>query len=72
MNTQKNYSILSDEYARYEIRKHKWFQSEKVGYEIGFATAAIDWIKNYGDAWRFYRSSKLFCAESHIEAMANC
>jgi hypothetical protein len=41
--------------------------SEKAGYEIGFATAAVDWIKNYGDAWRLYRFSKLFCAESHMD-----
>ena len=67
MNTPKNYSILSDECALYEIRKHKWFQSEQAGHEIGFATAAVDWVKNYGDTWRFYRFSGLFRAENHMQ-----
>ena len=67
MNTSKKYSILSDEYALYEIRKHKWFQSEKAGREVGFASAAVDWVKHYGDTWRFYRFSKLFHPEMHKE-----
>lgn len=64
---EKHYSFLKDESALFEIRKHKWLISEKAGREIGFASAALDWIKNYGDTWRFYRFSKLYNAESHME-----
>lgn len=50
-----DYSFLKDELALLEIRKHKWIESEKLGYEIGFATAAYDWINKYGDAWKKFR-----------------
>ena len=42
----EHYSFLNDELALLEIRKHKWIESEKCGREIGFASAALDWIKN--------------------------
>jgi len=52
-----NYSFLKDELALSEIRKHKWIESEKKGHEIGFATAALDWIKQHGSAWlRYHRA----------------
>ncbi|MBP7216129.1 MAG: PilZ domain-containing protein, partial [Candidatus Omnitrophica bacterium] len=35
-----------------EIRKHKWIESQKAGCEIGFATAAWDWITRYGEDWK--------------------
>jgi hypothetical protein len=46
-----DYSFLRDDLARTEIYKHKWIESEKAGREIGFATAAFDWITKYGDLW---------------------
>jgi hypothetical protein len=49
------YSFLKDELAIQEIRKHKWIESEKQGNEIGFATAAVDWINKYGNLWLQYR-----------------
>ena len=65
MTIATRYSFLNDPCAYYEIRKHKWFLSEKANCEIGFATAAVDWIKNYGDAWKFYRFSALFDPKHH-------
>ena len=50
-----NYSFLKDEVALSEIRKHKWIESEKLGCEMGFATAAFDWINKYGSGWRQFR-----------------
>lgn len=49
---EQKYSFLNDELALIEIRKHKWIESEKHNAEIGFATAAVDWIKKYGYAWK--------------------
>lgn len=46
------YSYLKDPRALEEIRKHKWLQSQREGREIGFATAAVDWIKKYGEEWK--------------------
>jgi len=51
---KKRFSFLANDKAVEEIRKHKWIESEKKGEEIGFATAAIDWIKKYGAAWKRY------------------
>ncbi len=50
-----NYSFLKDELAVLEIRKHQWIESQKKGAEIGFASAAVDWIKQYGNAWKQFR-----------------
>ncbi|MFP4473091.1 MAG: hypothetical protein ACLFPX_04365 [Candidatus Omnitrophota bacterium] len=65
--TANKYSYLKDDCAIHEIRKHKWLLSEMAGCEIGFATAAVDWATNYGDAWKFYRFSELFQADAHRE-----
>lgn len=40
---------------REEILKHKWLQSEKVGYDVGFERALLDWIRHHRDAWRSAR-----------------
>jgi hypothetical protein len=37
---------------REEILKHKWIESEKQGYDIGFERALIDWVFNYRKGWR--------------------
>ena len=60
-----NYSFLKDDLALAEIRKHKWIESEKLGGEIGFATAAIDWIKKYGPQWKQYRLGLKDLQNSH-------
>ncbi|MBU2101850.1 MAG: PilZ domain-containing protein [Candidatus Omnitrophota bacterium] len=46
------YPYLKDPRALAEIQKHKWFLSQESQCEVGFATAAVDWVKKYGDAWR--------------------
>ena len=48
------YPFLENESAITEIRKHKWLESEKLGRDIGFVTAALDWIRNYGQGWLEY------------------
>ena len=37
---------------REEILKHKWLESEKAGFDIGFERALLDWIRNHRDDWR--------------------
>ncbi|MDD5431709.1 MAG: PilZ domain-containing protein [Candidatus Omnitrophica bacterium] len=48
----EKYSFLKDPRALAEIRKHKWIESQKAGREIGFATAACDWVDKYGQPWK--------------------
>jgi len=42
---------------REEVLKHKWLESEKKGYDIGYSTALIDWIIKYRKNWRNYRKN---------------
>ncbi len=37
---------------REEILRHKWFESEKAGYDIGFERALTDWITRHRAKWR--------------------
>lgn len=48
---KSKYPYLKDPRAISEIRKHQWIESEKAGREIGFGTAAIDWISKFGRGW---------------------
>ena len=42
---------------REEILRHKWIESEKVGYDIGFEKALLDWIRKHRDKWRDARKT---------------
>jgi len=41
-----------------EILRHKWFESEKVGHDVGFDCAMIDWNLKYRSQWRRGRQAK--------------
>ena len=47
-------SVLYKEFSaeREEILSHKWIESEKAGYDIGFERALVDWILKYRSDWR--------------------
>lgn len=34
-----------------EVFKHKWYESERKGYDVGFAYALIDWTIKYKTQW---------------------
>ena len=36
---------------RDEILRHKWIESEKVGHDIGFEAALVDWMLRYRSGW---------------------
>ena len=40
---------------REEILRHKWLESEKAGYDIGFERALLDWIVKHRANWRRQR-----------------
>jgi hypothetical protein len=50
-------SLLYKEFLaeREEILRHKWLESEKVGHDIGFERALLDWIVKYRSSWRQQR-----------------
>ena len=43
---------------REEVLKHKWLESEKKGYDIGYSAALIDWILKYRSCWRNHRKNR--------------
>jgi hypothetical protein len=44
---------------REEILRHKWLESERLGYDIGFERALLDWIRKHRDSWRAHRRAML-------------
>ena len=44
---------------REEILKHKWLESERLGYDIGFERALLDWIRKHREGWRAARRQQL-------------
>jgi hypothetical protein len=43
---------------REEILKHKWLESERLGYDIGFERALLDWIRKHREGWRAARRAQ--------------
>lgn len=44
---------------REEILRHKWLESERLGYDIGFERALLDWIRKHRDNWRASRRASM-------------
>ena len=55
---------------REEILKHKWIESERLGYDIGFERALLDWIRKHRDSWRAARRAQLAAAGSTVPPLA--
>ena len=53
-------SVLYKEFLaeRDEILRHKWLESERLGYDIGFERALLDWIRKHREQWRGARRNK--------------
>jgi hypothetical protein len=49
---------------RQEILCHKWIESEKAGYDIGFEHALFDWTLKYRSAWLEKRLQRMAEHES--------
>ncbi len=59
-------SVLYKEFLaeREEILKHKWIESEKLGSDIGFEKALLDWIVKHRSNWRDKRLKEVAKATS--------
>ena len=42
---------------REEILRHKWIESEKLGRDIGFEKALLDWMLKHRTTWRQARAA---------------
>jgi hypothetical protein len=43
---------------REEILRHKWIESERLGHDIGFERALLDWIRKHREGWRAARRAQ--------------
>lgn len=43
---------------REEVMRHKWFLSEKVGFDVGFEKALLDWLVRHRADWRRKRKEQ--------------
>lgn len=51
MNVQET-SIYKEYLAlREEVNKHKWYESERAGKDVGWARALIDWTMKFKSRW---------------------
>lgn len=41
-----------------EIERHKYHMSEQAGQDVGFETAAADWIRSHAKTWRDWWESQ--------------
>ena len=55
---------------REEILKHKWLESERLGYDIGFERALLDWIRKHRDTWRASRRAQLGMATTSTSSQS--
>lgn len=51
---------------REEILRHKWLESERLGYDIGFERALLDWIRRHREKWRAARRAQAAGAPSPV------
>ena len=56
---QEFVSLPEFQAEREEILKHKWIESEKAGYDIGFEQALTDWIVKHRSKWRRGRQTQV-------------
>jgi len=64
MSTSREFVKQSSLYQEFlaereEILKHKWLESERLGYDIGFERALLDWIRKHREGWRAARRQHL-------------
>ena len=46
--------LLKDKRIVEEIERHRWFEGEKKGKDVGFKVAAEDWYNRYANEWLKY------------------
>ena len=63
--------LLSDRRVVEEIQRHLWIESEKIGRDIGFDQAKVDWLKNFSRAWMQYHFPDALRSDKSAAAAAD-
>ena len=58
MTTNTKKRLLRSKKVVEEINRHRWIESEKSGYDIGFERASTDWLEKFSKAWMQYHMPK--------------
>jgi hypothetical protein len=58
----QQYVDLTDAERR-AVDVHKYFMSERYGYDVGFDTAYDDWSRHYSEDWRRRRHERMLSLE---------
>ncbi|MBN1869570.1 MAG: hypothetical protein JW847_03220 [Candidatus Omnitrophica bacterium] len=58
MTIVNNVKLLKNKKAVEEINRHRWIESEKAGFDIGFERASVDWLERFSAAWMQYHMPK--------------
>ncbi len=58
MNEELVKKLLTNREVIDEINRHRWIESEKVGCDIGFERASLDWLERFSQAWMDYHMPK--------------
>ncbi|MBF0479055.1 MAG: hypothetical protein HQL26_06195 [Candidatus Omnitrophica bacterium] len=54
MQIKDKVELLKDRQVVDEIKRHLWIESEKAGRDIGFDSAAADWLEKFSKTWMDY------------------
>jgi len=54
MTSETKKRLLKNKKVVEEINRHRWIESEKSGYDIGFEKASLDWLEKFSKAWMHY------------------
>ncbi len=46
---------------REEVLKHKWIESEKAGFDIGYERALTDWLMKHRSQWLKRQKTEAHC-----------
>jgi len=58
MSIKPSQKLLKNRKVVEEINRHRWIESEKAGYDIGFDQASSDWLVKFSKAWMQYHMPK--------------
>ena len=58
MSVQSNKKLLQNKKVIEEISRHRWIESERAGYDIGFEQASTQWLEEFSKAWMQYHMPK--------------
>ncbi|MBF0384380.1 MAG: DUF4032 domain-containing protein [Candidatus Omnitrophica bacterium] len=51
MITPEMRELINDPRVKEEINKHRWYESERKGSDVGLDYAVEDWLRKYSLSW---------------------